>query len=291
MSYINQRKYLSRKFFGIYKPITSPAYDSDAQAYFNVNTSITSSADKTAINNFYLGLKSDGIYTKIKAMYLPIWGSASACKWNLVNPLDTNAAFRLTFTTGWTYSSSGITPNGTSAYARTEFSSYSQNSQHISYYSRTDSNTGVDLGNAVTGSAGLIYLYIRDTNTSYLRLNTTGAGSESSVTNTDGKGFYQLNRLASNKQTLFKNNTKNDFTVNSTGVPAGSLFLGGAQSLSSILYGNKQCSFSSIGDGLTDTEASNFSNRVNILMTYFGINVYNSWLDESSWNDSNNWTD
>lgn len=249
------------------------SYDADALAYFTANTAITSDADKNAINTFYLGLKTDGIYTKIKAMYLPIWGSASASKWNLVNPVDTDAAFRLTFTTGWTFNSAGMTPNGTSAYARTEFSSYSQNSQHISYYSRTDSNTGVDLGNAVTGSAGSIYLYIRDTNTSYLRLNTTGAGTESSVTNTDGKGFYQLNRIASNKQTLFKNNTKNDFTVNSTGVPGGSLFLGGAQSLSSIVYGNKQCSFSSIGDGLTDTEATNFYNRVQTLMTYFAINV------------------
>ena len=90
-------------------------YDTDALAYFTANTSITSAADKNAINTFYLGLKSDGIYTKMKAMYLPIWGSAASSKWNLIN----NRTFDLSFTTGWTYSSSGITPNGTSAYADT----------------------------------------------------------------------------------------------------------------------------------------------------------------------------
>ncbi len=79
------------------------AYDTDAQAYFTANTAITSAADKNAINTFYLGLKSDGIYTKIKAMYLPLWSTATNNKWNLVNPLDTNGAFRLTFATGMTF--------------------------------------------------------------------------------------------------------------------------------------------------------------------------------------------
>jgi len=117
MSYINQRKYLGSKFNGIYKPISAIAYDPDAQAYFNVNTAITSDADKTAINDFYLGLKTDGIYSKLNYMYFPIWLTASNCKWNLIN----NRTFDLTFSTGFTYNLAGLKGNGTSAYANTFF--------------------------------------------------------------------------------------------------------------------------------------------------------------------------
>ena len=61
---------------GIIRPFVEGAqavlFDADALAYITANTAITSTADKNAINTFYSGLKSDGIYTKIKAMYLPI---------------------------------------------------------------------------------------------------------------------------------------------------------------------------------------------------------------------------
>ena len=103
---INNIKFLGRKFFGVRNLSTTPTYDADAQAYFNVNTAITSAADKNAINTFYLGLKSDNIYTKIYWMILPIWTTALNSKWNLIN----NRTYDMTFSSGWTYASNGITP-------------------------------------------------------------------------------------------------------------------------------------------------------------------------------------
>lgn len=255
------------------------AYDADAQAYFTANTAITSTADKNAINTFYLGLKSDGIYTKIKAMYLPIWGSAASCKWNLVNPLDTDAAFRLTFTTGWTFSSSGMTP--TNAYANTYISpsnNLNLDSTHLSYYSRTNSNgTEVEMG--VQSNNGLSYtiLELRTSNLTYVLINNTITGTVS-VTDTDSKAFYVGNRTGANTLNLFRNSTKilNSTTVSNI-LPTGNIYLGAfysGSSSSASTYSTKQCSFSSVGDGLTDTDASNLSSRVNTLMTYFGINVY-----------------
>ena len=247
-------------------------YDADALAYFTANTAITSAADKNAINSFYLGLKSDGIYTKIKAMYLPIWGSAATSKWNLVNPLDTNAAFRLTFHgTSWAYSSSGMTPNN--AYADTYLvpsTTLTLNSTHLSYYSRTSVNGSYDIGSQIVG-AGLT-LGIRDAGFTYVRVNTTGAGTESNILNADGKGFYQANRTSSTVQSIIKNNTINNYSVNSVSRPTNNIFIGAINN-PIIYYGNKQCAFASIGNGLTDTEATNFYTRVNTLMTYFGINV------------------
>ena len=124
-------------------------YDADALAYFTANTAITSDADKNAINTFYSGLKTDGVYSKINAMYLPLWSSATANKWNLINPVDTNGGYRLTFSTGWTHASTGMTPNGTSAYADTFLSTSvtGLNTGHLSYYSRTNTTiTGIEMG-------------------------------------------------------------------------------------------------------------------------------------------------
>lgn len=254
-------------------------YDADALAYFTANTTITSTADKNAINTFYLGLKSDGIYTKIKAMYLPIWGSAASCKWNLVNPLDSNAAYRLTFSTGWTFSSGGALPNGISAYADTFLNSQTNltnSSNHISFYSRT-STVGVvcEMGTYDASSNNFLQLraaanYLSGNSANVLSFTTTGSAL----------GFWLGTKRSNTDRKAFRNgvveatNTTNDSSL----LPNISIYLSARNSVNYIppgpqLYSSKQFSFSSIGDGLTDTQAANLYTRVQTLMTYFGINV------------------
>jgi hypothetical protein len=265
-------------YFGINTyPVVS---DADAQAYINANEAITSQSDANAINTFFTGLKSDGIYTKIKAMYLPIWGSASSSKWNLVNPQDTDAAYRLTFATGMTFTSSGMTSNGTSGYALTHLipNTYlTNNNTHLSIYSRTNSSgvyfdigsgkpTGqyFDLALNITGN-----IYADQYNSSTGRITTSNANTQ---------GFYISSRTLSNVFKLFKNSAQIGTT--NTGASTGFTSINDKLAISALneggtlkYYTTRQYPFASIGDGLTDTEASNFSNRVNTLMTYFGINV------------------
>jgi len=76
---------------------------------------------------------------------------------------------------------------------------------------------------------------------------------------------------------LFKNNS---LLAQNTGIsvsgtpPIYSIVIGAVNSSGTpTAYSNKQCRFSSIGDKLTEADASNFYTRVNTLMTYFGINV------------------
>ena len=269
-----------------YSVAGSVTYDADALAYFTANTAITSAADKNAINTFYLGLKSDGIYTKIKAMYLPIWGSAATSKWNLKDPRDLDAAFRLTFTTGWTYSSGGITGNGTSAYADTFLtprSNLTSMNSHFSVYSRTNTTgTSVDLGcqDDVGGTGQEYYAVIKNaSNLSFVQIqpNTT-----LSFGDTDSRGMYIGVRQSTTDWRAYKNNTLKSFSglLSSAQLPNIKSLLGcqnyrnSGGTLSQSLYSIHQCSFYSMGDGLTNTEVSNLSNRVNTLMTYFGLNVY-----------------
>lgn len=252
-------------------------YDADALAYFTANTAITSDADKNAINTFYLGLKSDGIYTKMKAMYLPLWSSATANKWNLKDPRDLDAAFRLTFATGWTYSSGGMTP--ANAFANTFLNSFSNinNAGHLSYYSRTQtiSTTQNDIGNINNSIVPAVSCFIASTST--IDVGYHGSTSLNTQQNiSDKRGFVISSKLSSTSLKLYKNGTlQNTVTTSNTiNTPNLNIYLGARNNNNTAdTFSTKQLSFASIGDGLTDTEAANFYNRVQTLMTYFVINV------------------
>lgn len=268
---INNIKFLGRKFFGIRNLSIAPTYDPDAQAYFNVNTAITNNADKNAINQFYLDLKTDNIYTKIYQMGLYIWSSASNNKWNLVNPLDTNSAYRLTFTTGWTHASNGMTPNGTSAYANTFLLANTFSSEvHLSFYSGTQAVGG---SFEIACSNGTSVL----SNRPAVNAQLGGTTAFNYTTTTDARGFWIGSKRSNTDREIYRNGvSQNTLATNiATAFPNLNIWLGALNNNNGLSFpSSKQIRFSSIGLGLTDTEANNLSNRVNTLMTYFGINTY-----------------
>lgn len=279
---INNIKFLGRKFYGIRNLNTAPTYDPDAQAYFNVNTAITSTADKNAINQYlFVNAKSQGYYNKIKAMYFPIWLTAGNCKWNLINPIDNNVAYRLTFSTGWTFTSGGATPSV--AFANTFFISSvngALNNSHVSFYSRTNSDgSKIDIGaNNFNGIQGATMLYTRTANALYgvVDLFPSVASDYISGAVTDSRGHFLLSRTASNLSKAYKNGailgTKTNAGNRSTKqITISALNKDNPDTVTQ--YSDRTWSFASIGNGLTDTETANFYNNVQSLMTYFGIQV------------------
>lgn len=245
------------------------AYDTDAQAYFTANTAITSSADKNAINDFYLGLKSDGIYTKIYQMGLYIWSSATANKWNMVNPLDTDAAYRLNFTNGWTHASTGMTP--LNAYANTFLLANTFSTEaHLSFYSGTQTVGGAFEIACSNGTSVL-------SNRPAVNAQLGGTTAFNYTTTTDARGFWIASKRSNTDREIYRNGvSQNTLATNiTTAFPTLNIWLGGLNNNNSLSFpSSKQIRFSSIGLGLTDTDASNLSSRVNTLMTYFGINTY-----------------
>lgn len=257
-----------------YSVIGGASYDADAQAYFTANTSITSDADKTAINDFYLGLKSDGIYTKIKAMYLLNWGSASACKWNLINPQDTNAAFRATFASGLTYSSTGITGNGTSGYINSNFNptgNVSQNSFAIGFYCRTSTVTLTRT--CIGGQSSTFRSSITPLNSSTVGSALINSGAGVNFSNTNGQGFFQTTRLNNTQIIAGKNTTFTTLSQTSTGLTNVNMFAFALNFTTISNYFDGEGTFFYLASGLTQTEMTNFRTRVQTLMTYFGIQV------------------
>jgi hypothetical protein len=238
----------------------SSVSDADAQAFI-VAAAITDNTQKNAINNLVINLKAAGIWSKMKAIYPMVGGTASSHKWNLKDPRDLDAAFRLTFTGGWIHASTGAKPNGTNAYADTFLTpsvSLSQNSTHVSYYTRTNSNnTEVEIGSSTANNAAdnKIVLEIRTSGVSYYNVNAQA--TYISHVDSDSRSLYIANRTASNVVNGWKNGTSlATGTVPSTGLSTAKIYLGAFnQNITTAFYSVKECSFASIGDGLTDNEA------------------------------------
>jgi hypothetical protein len=247
--------------------ITTPPVDPDAQAFITA-ASITDPTQQGAIITLVTDLKGYSIWTKFKAIYPIVGGTASQHKYNLKDPRDLDAAFRLTFANDVTHSSTGMVSNGLSGYANTNFTPSTNgtlNSHHISFYSRTNSNgTEVEMG---VQSSGTTILEIRTAGTTYAAINS--GATYSTFADTDSRGLYIANRTASNVINVFRNSTKKvtgstaSFTLPNLKMNLLAWNNGGTTQF----YSLKQCAFASIGDGLTDTEAANFYTAVQAYQT------------------------
>jgi hypothetical protein len=227
-------------------------------------------------------MKGFGIWTKMKAIYPFVGGTATTHKFNLKNPLDTNAAFRLVFSGGWTHSSTGALPNGTNAYANTFFvpsASLTLLNTHLSFYSRTAAigNNQRDIG-AYMGPYSVPSFGI-GTNTGVLISDhywfTTNRMSRSIP---NAQGLMLTSRINDTTHKAYRNGVQlgaTDTVSNSTNtMPNAVLFIGATNTDSGATsYSNKQCAFASIGDGLTDTEAANLYTAVQTYQTTLGRQV------------------
>lgn len=260
------------------KPIsTAIVYDADAAAFFTA-ASITDNTQKSAVNQLVLDLKSASIWTKMKALYPVVGGVASAHAVNLKQP----GTYNLSFATGWTHTSTGMTPNG-ATYADSFFNPRNNATlynEHLSYYSRTQIATGIntDMGafqNAVPNVYVNSLAILRNDGISVANINSNDF-TRLTPSETDGRGFFIISRTASNSLKLYKNsaikatNTTTTSLINPNyQITLGALNLDGGLAQ----YSNKQCAFASIGDGLTDAEASSFYNAVQTYQTTLGRQV------------------
>jgi hypothetical protein len=247
-------------------PTPTFVFDADASAFFSrVSTAggTLSNTEKTAVNTLVLSMKSDGIWNSMLAIYPMVGASSASCSQNLKS-----SGFTGTFSAGWTFSSTGVLPNGTSAYMDTSFvpvSNWTLSSQHISFYSRTNSQGDYDMGAYDATSASEVAILCKLSNLAYLSL---GSGFESS-SNLNGTGYYVASRTTNTLAKLFKNNSQiTGSGAITTALTNKSISLSASNRDPSPLgYGNKECAFSSIGTSLSDTDASNLYTAVQAFNT------------------------
>jgi len=263
--------------------------DPDAQAFITA-AAITDPTQQAAINQLVVDLKGYSIWTKMKALYPFVGGTASQHKFNLKDPRDLDAAFRLVFNGGWTHSSTGATPNGTNGYADTFLDSYfGPTGSPLPYISQTDISFGVySRTNNIVGGADIsggrmnatffeqtLFLKNTDNNTYWAVSDFITNGAANIISDT--RGLINVSRINNTNKKIYRNgsliSTYNGAADNYQGVACK--FAIGARSNSSGIsqYSNRQYAFAYISNGLTDTEALNFYTAVQAFQTTLNRNV------------------
>jgi hypothetical protein len=256
---------------GGFTPVSSGGgFDPDAQAFFDRVTTAggtLSETEKSATNQLVLDMKSAGIWSSMKAIYPMVGASAAACAQNLKS-----SSFTGTFNGGWTFASTGALPNGTSGYMNTTLvpsANYADmSSVCITIYNRTNTAAGAkrDIQSYGANNAELAVLTRYTGNLQYA---IGGGVTYPNISNTDSRGFYFTNKTSLTTTQGWKNGTK---VINTTeaGVltPTVNPILIAAYNPGTIdQFNDRECAFSSIGTGLTDTQASNFYTLVQSFQT------------------------
>jgi hypothetical protein len=253
--------------------------DPDAQAFLTAS-GITDATITSAINTLVLDLKSYGIWSKMKAIYPFVGGTASTHKWNLKDPQDTNGAFRLLFSGGWTHSANGIKGNGTNAFADAFFNLSTQTtSTNVSggAYIRDNAITGGTTfgGLQNTSFEGLqISPKFTDNNTYFAANNFVVNGSGNFVTDT--RGLFVVSKTGATQTQLFRNGnlirTASPTTLNT---PPNVNVVIGARRASTLIqnYESREMSFVYFGETLNTTEISNLYTAVQAFQTTLNRNV------------------
>jgi len=247
----------------------TPATDPDATAFIDA-AGITNTTIISAIQQLVIDLKLYSIWSKMKAIYPFVGGTASLHKWNLKDPRDLDAAFRLVFYGGITHSSTGAEFNGSNGYADSLLTpnvTLSQNNTHISFYSNKQLVSDKPfMGNSNDAQP---QLNIFPTFSSQLYMRVNSAATASIISNTSSTGLFIANRVTSNETRNFQNTTLRTQSASSTGLANVPVLI----SRQASEYGAYIVSFASIGEGITDTQAANLYTSVQAFQTTLGRQI------------------
>lgn len=275
---------------------TTSGVDPDLAAYFAALSSVgytPSETEEGAMEDFVFALKSEGIYNKFLAIYPMLGNNINTMKWNLINPADTDGAYRLTPVVGAgsiIYSSTGITCSSGAAInthiVPSVAMSYDTNSMGI--YVNENTADGYDMG-----------VFMGETNVTFKLLyiagriiaaspdmsksgNGVGFATVDYTGTTDAKGFWINNRSNDQEHRLYKNGailgSVNTYQVFNSNFPTISIYLGGIRGQDDIgngfvLSSGRKFCFGFVGNSfLLPTEITAFNNAVNSLITALGRN-------------------
>jgi hypothetical protein len=253
------------------------ALDPDAQAFITA-AAITNPTQQAAINTLVVDLKGYNVWSKMKALYPFVTDKTveadikSQMKFNLKDPRDLDVAFRLTWNGGGSWTANGYQPNGINGFANTFLQQSLINSNgHLSYYSRTLAvGVQIEMG-CWDGTSFPLFILRPSANFVF------GNNALSFTTTTDARGFWLGTKRANNDREIYKNNiSESTNTTNDANASKNINIYIGARNINNFSIdfpSNKQTAFSSIGDGLTDTEAANFYTAVQAFQTTLGRQV------------------
>ena len=255
------------------------AIDPDASLFLQT-AGITDTTQQSAIDTLVLELKNAGIWSKMKAIYPFVGGTASTHKWNLKDPRDVDAAFRLTFTGGWTHSSTGAKGNGSNAWANTNLNARNNLTNgdfSISCYVVTGTVNGSNYSGEINcnanpyNAAGLIGLRVFNRLIALAQFNGGNDNTEGASASSTTLGYAIGSETSNSNRKFYKNNSllATNTTNSTTLLQDGNLWLlwGGYD------YATSELALVHIGSSLTDAEASSLYTIVQKYQTTLGRQV------------------
>ena len=242
---------------------------------FLTATGITDPTISSAVNELVYDLKNAGVWSNMVAIYPFVGGTATTHKYNLVNPVDTDAGFRLSFN-GVSHSSNGITNGGGSnngAFTHIKLiTNIVQNDNYGSVYVRNNTSVGHDYG-AISGGNGMQLASNNGGNFNTKAMDNVNAD----IANSDSRGFYQASRIVSTEYYKQKNTTRNTVTQTSVTPPAsewiGIGLIATAEVNAGVQPSNKNYAYAAFGAGLTTTEMDDHYTAVQKFQTTLGRQV------------------
>ena len=257
-------------YIKIISGLNPSGYDPDAQAFFDRVTTAggtLTTTEQNATNQLVLDMKSAGIWSAMKAIYPMVGASAAACAQNLKS-----SSFTGTFTSGWTFASTGVTPNGTNAYMDTGVNLNTMNSisdMSYGYYCRTNNTSNGSFGwGAPTSLSPFNEFWIRYTDGQKYGYISDAANDGGAVS--DCRGFNAMSRTGLTTKFIQLKSTIVTYTSLATGTLASRnfIFARGGQG-----YENRENALGFIGNGITSTQMSNFNTSVEAFQTTLSRNV------------------
>ena len=252
--------------------------DPDALAFIYA-AGITVPSERKAINDLVIGLKADSLWTKMDAIYPVVGNTAAQQKWNLKDPRDLDAAYRLQFNGDWTHSSLGMTPSGTgvnAGYANT-FANVANNTNcHISFYSRTSNVSGQKTSIGVRDASNNEWsLTIKSSGTTTIASNPSADDVFGYVETLPlTRGYYIWTTTTGNTFQLYKDGSA--ATLGATGsegttAPNLPFYISALNNNGTAEdFDTKQCAFASLGNELNATDAANLTTLVTSFRTTLG---------------------
>ena len=245
------------------------SFDADAVAFFGRVTTAGGSlslTEKQAVNQLVLDLKANSLWTPMKAIYPMVGASAAACAQNLKS-----SSFTGTFSSGWTFASTGVTGNGTSAYMDTGLNDLNDlgTNASIGLYLNNSGNGGWDLG--VFNGTNISGISIDNAGGNFVNIRTALA---SNFSETYTGGLY-LGTDDGTNVNIYKNST-NKGTESQVHNGLNLVHYIGALNFngSSFLYSTKRNAFTFFANStFTGTNISNMYTAVQAFQTTLSRNV------------------
>ena len=250
-------------------------FDADAAAYIQrvewADTTPLEAATRTAINNFVVGCKADGIWTAIKASCILAGARTLA---GALMPLAGAAPTNNNFVTGDYNRKTGLVGNGSTKYLNSNRNNNAdpQNSQHLSVYASTVTPGGLNkypiyIGSStVTGASH----FGRDQNSATLFSRSRNSTVNLGVGNATTVGLLAISRNSASSFIMRTGNTNNSITQNSQAPGSEILNVFVGDPTGSDLYSNARLAFYSIGESL---DLALLDTRVSALITAFGVAI------------------